>query len=224
MGQEHDAGRVGAGSDWSGRTAWLPLDESDDEPIRSWTCAVSALDRVAPHLTGEALAVLRAPGMDPVALALSLLLNALSGVEDTHALVLDDYHLMTDPAIHQSMEFLLSYLPPSLHVVVASRMDPPLPVARMRAKGELLEMRADELSCTPEEANALLVAVLDRDDLSPSAHAAVLQRTEGWPAGLHLAALSMRRSQDPESVAMEVRGDDRPPRHGPWLRASCSSR
>jgi hypothetical protein len=115
---------VGAGSDWSGRTAWLSLDESDDEPIRSWTCAVSALDRVAPHLTGEALAVLRAPGMDPVALALSLGLSLL------------------------------------------------------------------------------------------------LER----PAGLHPAALSMRRSQDPESVAMEVRGDDRPPPHGLWLRASCSSR
>ena len=84
------------GPEWGGRTGWLSLDEADNEPIRFWTYALSALDRVAPALTRDSLAVLQAPGMDPVGLALSLLLNALTGAEETHALVLDDYHLMTD--------------------------------------------------------------------------------------------------------------------------------
>jgi LuxR family maltose regulon positive regulatory protein len=164
---------------------------------------------VAPDLTRDALAVLQAPGMDPVGLALSLLLNALSGSEEAHALVLDDYHLITESLIHQNLEFLLSYLPPSLRVVVASRMDPPLPLARMRARGELFEIRADDLSCTAEEAAALVAAVTDRRDISASASAELLERTEGWPAGLHLAALSVRGSQDPDSTAAELRGDER---------------
>jgi LuxR family maltose regulon positive regulatory protein len=196
-------------SEWSGRTGWVSLDEADNEPIRFWTYALSALDKVAPDLTRDALAVLQAPGMDPVGLALSLLLNALSGSEEAHALVLDDYHLITESLIHQNLEFLLSYLPPSLRVVVASRMDPPLPLARMRARGELFEIRADDLSCTAEEAAALVAAVTDRRDISASASAELLERTEGWPAGLHLAALSVRGSQDPDSTAAELRGDER---------------
>jgi LuxR family maltose regulon positive regulatory protein len=195
--------------EWSGRTGWLSLDEADNEPIRFWTYALSALDKVAPDLTRDALAVLQAPGMDPVELALSLLLNALSSSEASHALVLDDYHLLTNSLIHQSVEFLLSYLPPSLRVVVASRMDPPLPLARMRARGELFEIRADDLSCTAEEAAALVAAVTDRRDIPASASAELLERTEGWPAGLHLAALSVRGSQDPDSTAAELRGDER---------------
>jgi LuxR family maltose regulon positive regulatory protein len=196
-------------ADRRGRTAWLSLDEADDEPIRFWTYALSALERVAPHLTRDALAVLQAPGVDSVDAALSLLLNELATAEGSCALVLDDYHLLSNPLIHQSVEFLLSYLPSSLRLVVASRMDPPLPLARMRARGELLEIRADDLSCTAEEAALLVAAVLDRGDLSPSAHAELLARTEGWPAGLHLAAYSLRRSEDPEAMAAELRGDDR---------------
>jgi LuxR family maltose regulon positive regulatory protein len=197
------------GPEWGGRTGWLSLDEADNEPIRFWTYALSALDRVAPALTRDSLAVLQAPGMDPVGLALSLLLNALTGAEETHALVLDDYHLMTDSLIHQNVEFLLSYLPPTLRLVVASRMDPPLPLARMRARGELLEIRADDLSCTADEAAALVAAVTERGDISAAANAELLRRTEGWPAGLHLAALSLRASQNPESTAAELRGDER---------------
>ncbi len=194
---------------WRGRAGWLSLDETDNEPIRFWTYAFSALDKVAPELTRDSLAVLRAPGLDPVGLALSLLLNALSTAEDHHALVLDDYHLITNPLIHQSVEFLLSYLPPSLRLVVASRIDPPLPLARMRARGELLEIRADDLGCTADEAGALIVAVADRRDISTAASGELLERTEGWPAGLHLAALSLRGSADPESAAAELRGDER---------------
>jgi LuxR family maltose regulon positive regulatory protein len=189
--------------------AWLSLDEADDEPIRFWTYALSALERVAPHLTRDALAVLQAPGVDSVDLALSLLLNALATDDDSCALVLDDYHVISNPLIHQSLEFLLSYLPSSLHIVIASRMDPQLPLARMRARGELLEIRADDLSCTADEAALLVAAVLDGGDLSSTAHGELLSRTEGWPAGLHLAAYSLRRAQDPEAMAAQLRGDDR---------------
>ncbi len=194
---------------WSGRTGWLSLDEADDEPIRFWTYALSALHKVAPDLTRDSLTVLQAPGMDPVGLALSLLLNALATSQETHALVLDDYHVVSNRLIHQNVEFLLSYLPPTLRLVLASRMDPPLPLARMRARGELLEIRADDLACTAGEAAALVAAVTDRRDISSSASAELLERTEGWPAGLHLAALSVRGSLDPESTAAELRGDER---------------
>ena len=166
-----------------GTTGWLSLDEADNEPIRFWTYALSALDKVAPDLTRDSLAVLRAPGIDPVGLALSLLLNALAASEDEYVLVLDDYHLVTNPLVHGSVEFLLSYLPTSLHLVVAGRVDPPLPLARMRARGELLEIRAEELSCTEDEAAAILAAVTHRDDITPATSSTLVERTEGWPAG-----------------------------------------
>ena len=88
-----------------------------------------------PELTGEALSALRAPGLDPISIAVEALLNAATASPDAYVLVLDDYHLLTDPAIQESVEFLLAYLPPALHLVIAARADPPLPLARMRARG-----------------------------------------------------------------------------------------
>jgi hypothetical protein len=139
-----------------GRVAWLSLDEADDEPVRFWTYALSALQSVAPHLVADALPALSAMGLDPTDAALPALLNALS--DETRSdgaaqrvLVLDDFHAVTDAAIAESLEFLLSYLPPSLHLVIASRVDPPLPLARMRARGVLTEIRLDDLRCTADE-------------------------------------------------------------------------
>jgi LuxR family maltose regulon positive regulatory protein len=190
---------------WQSRVAWLSLDEADDEPVRFWTYALSALGSVAPHLTQESLATLSAPGMDPVGVALSALLNALTVSQDSYALVLDDFHLLRDPNIHQSVEFLLTYLPPTLHLVVASRADPPLPLARMRARGHLREIRSGDLRCTASEGVELLAGVGGMSMLPSHTGIQLVERTEGWPAGLHLAALALRKSGDPDAVAAELR-------------------
>ncbi|MFC4942512.1 helix-turn-helix transcriptional regulator [Pseudonocardia sp. GCM10023141] len=185
---------------------WLSIDEADDEPVRFWTYALAALGAVAPDLAGPALAALGAPGLDPVDVALAALLNALTDQPPGHVLVLDDYHLVTAPAIHESVEFLLAYLPPALHLVIASRADPPLPLARMRARGTLAEIRVDDLRCTPAEGAALVAAV---GEIGAGAAGGLVERTEGWPAGLQLAALTLRGAADPTASAAMIRGDQR---------------
>jgi LuxR family maltose regulon positive regulatory protein len=196
--------------EWEGRVGWLSLDEADDEPVRFWTYALSALDSVAPHLTRESLAALTAPGMEPVGVALSALLNALTDAEsESYALVLDDFHVLRDPAISHSTEFLLTYLPPVLRLIIASREDPPLPLARMRARGHLDEIRVAELRCTNSEGVELLAGIGGMSQPSPQAGPQLVERTEGWPAGLHLAALTLRESGDPDALLADLSGEGR---------------
>jgi LuxR family maltose regulon positive regulatory protein len=187
--------------------AWLSLDEADDEPVRFWTYALSAVERVAPQLTSDALATLRASGLDPVQLALESFLNACATSPAGGVLVLDDYHVVTDPAVHASMEFLLGYLPDgSLQVVLAGRADPPLPLARLRARGDLAEIRLKDLRCSPAEGSALMAAV-GGDRAAAEAPAAV-RRTEGWAAALQLTAMAMREGR-PGSELTGPGGRDR---------------
>ncbi|HYP46226.1 MAG TPA: LuxR C-terminal-related transcriptional regulator [Propionibacteriaceae bacterium] len=197
------------GGEGRGRTGWLSLDEADDEPVRFWTYALSALDRVAPTVTRESLAALNAPGMDPIGVALTALLNALTTAEDSYALVLDDYHVLSDPMIHSQVEFLLAYLPPALHLVIAGRADPPLPLARMRARGELNEVRLAELRCTTAEGARLVTGVSGLSELALGTTNRLVERTEGWPAGLQLAALTLRESGNFDAAAAELSGDRR---------------
>jgi ATP/maltotriose-dependent transcriptional regulator MalT len=223
---EHGAGRLSvvvapAGwgkttllAEWARRTsdrdpvAWLTLDESDDEPNRFWTYVVTALRAVAPDLGGGPLAALRVPGIDPLQVALPSLLNDLAASSARHVLILDDYHVLSDVRIHEAVEFLLSYLPPSLRLVLAGRFDPPLPLARMRARGQLTEIRAADLRFTPAEA-AGLVAAVGQIEVGTQPLDALVDRTEGWAVGLKLAALTLRGAPDPAARAAEVRGDDR---------------
>ena len=186
------------------RVAWVSLDEADDDPVRFLSYALSALASVAPHLARESLATLRAPGLDPVGIAVSALLNALTTSKDRYALVLDDFHLLRDPDIHQNVEFLLAYLPPALHLVIASRADPPLPLARMRARGHLREIRSGDLRCTAAEGLDLLTGVGGPSIVPAHTGTRLVERAEGWPAGLHLAALTLREADDADSVAAEM--------------------
>jgi LuxR family transcriptional regulator, maltose regulon positive regulatory protein len=188
--------------------AWLTLDETDDEPHRFWTYVVTSLRTAAPDLGGDALAALRVPGIDPLEIAVPALLNDLSASEARHTLILDDYHLLTDVRIHEAIEYLLSYLSPSLRLVIAARFDPPLPLARMRARGELSEIRAADLRFRATEA-AGLVSAVGQVEISLDAVDALVDRTEGWAVGLKLAALTIRSSPDPAGRAAAVRGDDR---------------
>ncbi len=187
---------------------WVSLDEADDDPIRFWTYVLTALDREIPGLSAAPLGALSTPGLDPVDRALPTLLNELATLDTEHALVLDDYHLLAHRGIHESVEFLLAYLPTALQVVIAGRSDPPLPLARLRARGELTELRAVDLGFGVDEATTLLSAVGDRPYDAATA-AALCERTEGWAAGLQLAALSIRNSSHPGAAAAAIRGDDR---------------
>jgi len=184
------------------RIAWVSLDERDDEPVRFWRYVLTALCGASDELSDGPLRALDAVGVPPVDLALPMLLNELAASTMRHVLVLDDYHVLTDPTIHEAVEFLLSYLPTSLRLVIAGRADPPLPVARLRARGELTEIRPPQLRFRPDEA-AVLVSTVSGHDLDGAATAQLWERTEGWAAGLQLAALALRA--DPA----KLHGDDR---------------
>jgi LuxR family transcriptional regulator, maltose regulon positive regulatory protein len=191
-----------------GRVAWVSLDEGDDDPMRFWVYVVEALRTVESGVGASALAALRRPSADLDRAVLPGLLNELSAAGLPLSLVLDDYHLVTNPTCHQTLTFFLDHLPAGVHLVLATRADPPLPLARMRARGELGELRVADLQFTDEEALALLNGAmglqLATDDVQRLA-----ERTEGWPAGLYLAGLSLRGRQDPSAFIAAFHGDNR---------------
>ena len=208
------SGKTALLADWarSGQrpAAWLSLDAGDNDPARFWRHAVAALDRVRPGI-GERVGPLLGPPA-PVSFEglVTALINELSAQpsDGEVPLVLDDYHLIGSQPVHASLEFLLEHLPPGLHPVLASRADPPLPLARLRARGQLAELRADELRFTADEAAAMLreAAVTDLPD---AAVAALADRTEGWAAGLQLAALSLRGQPDVVGFVAAFTGSNR---------------
>jgi LuxR family maltose regulon positive regulatory protein len=176
--------------------AWLSLDAGDNDPVRFWRHVVAALDRVRPG-TGDRVAPLLGPSPSSLDGLVTALINELAAAPGGSeiVLVLDDYHLVDAQQVHASLAFLLEHLPAGLRLVLASRSDPPLPLARLRARGQLTELRTEELRFTAEEAAALL-----RESAGPglpgAAVAALAARTEGWAAGLQLAALSLRGRSD----------------------------
>lgn len=181
------------------RVAWVSLDEGDDEPGRFWRYVLMAVRDSSDQISGAALDALSVSGEGPISRALPLLLNDLAGCSNQHILVLDDYQVITDREVHESLEFLLAHLPPSLEIVISTRVDPPLPLARMRVRDELVEVRAADLGFSLDESAALVSRVSDRE-LDPDTVASLWERTEGWAAGLQLAGLSLRGGVDPGTV------------------------
>jgi LuxR family maltose regulon positive regulatory protein len=186
-------GKTALLADWARRgqrqVAWLSLDPGDNDPARFWRYAVAGLDRVRQGIAervGPLLGPPAPPSFEGLATALINELAAPPG-EDEVVLVLDDYHLIDAQPVHASLAFLLEHLPPGLHLVLASRADPPLPLARLRAGGQLAELRTGDLRFTADEAAALLRESAGAD-LPAAAVAALAARTEGWAAGLQLAA------------------------------------
>ena len=188
--------------------AWLSLDREDSQPASFWTYVIAALRTVAPGVGADALALLQAPQPPPIQAVLTTLLNELSVIENDVVLVLDDYHVIDTLDVQEGVAFLLDHLPPRLHLVIASRADPPLPLARLRARGELVEIRAAELRFTPDEAAAYLNGAMGLV-LSAKDVAALEGRTEGWIAALQLAALSMQGRDDNAGFIAAFAGDDR---------------
>lgn len=188
--------------------AWLSLDPGDNEVGRFWTYFVSALRTANPAIGASVLESLDAPPPASGQELLTDMLNELVTLEDDLVLVLDDYHVIDSPAVHEGMAYLLDQLPPRLHLIIASRADPPLPLARWRARGELVEVRAADLRFTTEEASAYLSDVMGLP-LNPEEVATLSGRTEGWIAALQLAALSMRGRDDLSGFVAGFAGDDR---------------
>ncbi|MBI3760447.1 MAG: hypothetical protein HY260_01105 [Chloroflexi bacterium] len=188
--------------------AWLSLDEADNDPVHFLTAVIAALQRLDPDCGAAALSLLKTnPGADVrrvVAALINDLLSRLQGAPTSHqplppdlyVLILDDLHLITERAIYAALDYWLERLPPSMRLVIATRHDPPLALARLRARGELAEIRLADLRFTPEEMTALLNDRL-RLGLSPGDLAALQSRTEGWAAGLRLLALSLGHFPSP---------------------------
>ena len=167
--------------------AWLSLDEGDSDPSRFLTYLIAALQTVAPGVGEGVLAVLQSPQPPPLESTLTALLNDIAAIPSDVVLVLDDYHVLDAKPVDDALAFLVEHLPPQMHLVIATREDPALPLARLRARGQLTELRAADLRFTPAEAAAFLNEVMGLD-LSTEEVAALEARTEGWIAGLQLAA------------------------------------
>ncbi|WP_327585146.1 LuxR C-terminal-related transcriptional regulator [Nonomuraea sp. NBC_00507] len=177
------------------RVAWLSLDDGDNDLPRLLTHLVAALQGLEEDLGYEALGLLHGTLALPVEASLTALINDVAQTAGQIVLVLDDYHVIDARPVHEAMTFLLDHLPPQLHLVIASRSDPPLPLSRLRTRDELVELRAADLRFTPDEAMSFLNQVMGLG-LSTSDVDALETRTEGWIAGLQLVALSLRGHVD----------------------------
>ena len=187
--------------------AWLSLDRRDNDPALFWTYLVAALKTAAPGAGAGALSLLQPP-QPPSEAGLVTLLNDLDAISNDVVLVLDDYHVIDAREVQDGMAFLLEHLPPQIHLVIGSRADPVLPLARLRGRGELVEIRAADLRFTPGEAAAYLNGAMGLV-LTAADVAALEGRTEGWIAALQLAALSLQGREDTAAFIDGFAGDDR---------------
>lgn len=207
--------------------AWVSLDESDNDPARFLAYFVAALQTLALSADGTsviegiearqetvanigeaALAMLQSPQPPPIESILTTLINEIAIITNEFVLVLDDYHLIDAYPIHDALTFLLGHLPPQMHLSIAGRADPPLPLARLRGRGQLTELRAADLRFTPDEAAAFLNDVMGLG-LSTEDIATLDARTEGWIAGLQMAALSMQARKDVSGFIKAFSGSHR---------------
>lgn len=190
--------------------AWLSLDESDNDLTRFLTYVIAALQASNPDFGQGVLAILQSPGELNLELVLTNLINEISKFPNNVTLVLDDYHVIETPQIDQAITFLLDYLPPQMHIIIASRIDPTMPLSRLRTRGQMLEIRGSDLRFTVDEVTAFLGQSLGTD-LSDQDIAALEDRTEGWIAGLQLAALAMQGSNhnDIHDFVNRFTGSDR---------------
>jgi LuxR family maltose regulon positive regulatory protein len=204
-------------ADWARRgqqpVAWLSIDAGDNDPARFWRHAVAALGQHRPGLAERVGSLLGPPAPSSYEGLMTALINDLAAqpAADQAVLVLDDYHLIDSETVHTSLGFLIEHRPPGLQLVLASRSDPPLALARLRGRGQLAELRAAELRFTADEAVALLQqgAPVPGAALPETALAALAARTEGWAAGLQLAALSLRGQPDAAGFTAAFTGSHR---------------
>ncbi len=199
-------------SEWLGTNpcaaGWLSLDRGDNDPVRFLTCLIAALQTIEPDLGESAQALLRTSPPPPMESVLTVLINDLASRGTRAILVLDDYHAIDSPAVHSSLAFFIDHAPTGVHVVIATRVDPPIPLARLRAQGKLLELRADTLRFTLEETTDFLNQRMTLG-LSASDVKSLAARTEGWIVGLQMAALSLKGRSDASAFVHAVSGSQR---------------
>src|SRR5215210_1489617 len=188
--------------------AWLSLDSADNDPARFWRYFIVAVDRLHPGAGDASLELLGSPQAPPIEATLTTLLNELAYLPSDAVLVLDDYHLIESGAIHEALAFLIDHLPPQMHLIISTRADPSLPLSRLRARGQLNELRADDLRFTPEEAATFLNQVMGLELMAEDI-AELEGRTEGWVAGLQMAALAMRKRADVAGFIASFTGSNR---------------
>src|SRR6266487_4393652 len=187
------------------QVAWLSLDDQDNDLTRFLTYLVAALQTIAPTIGEGVLGALQSPQPPPTEAILTALLNDLTTIRDHFVLVLDDYHVLDAKAVDHALTYLVEHLPPQTHLVIATREDPQLPLARLRARGHLTELRATDLRFTPAEAAGFLNQGMGLK-LSAEDIATLERRSEGWIAGLQLAAISMQGQQDATSFITSFTG------------------
>src|SRR5262245_44533633 len=188
--------------------AWLALDEQDNDPVRFWTYAIESLRTVVPEIGESSLALTRTPGLNLTDVLVPVLVNELATSQVDVVFVLDDYHLITHDGIHQGLFSFVRHAPTQLELVVSTRVEPPFSLARLRASGDLVEVDAGGLSFSVAEATELLND-LHGLALEQDAVVRLRERTEGWAAGLYLAALSLRAHDDASEFVSAFAGDDR---------------
>src|ERR687897_3226601 len=199
----------GSGANGELSAAWVSLDEGDNDPVRFLSYLVGALRRTGEEEFSEGiLAALRSPGPPRMEAVLGALINELADLPGEVAVVLDDYHVIDSENVHWSVTFLLERLPENVHLVISGRVDPPVPLARLRARGQMVELHAADLRFTPEEAAAFLNDAMGLD-ISAGDIAALEEVTEGWIAALQLAALSMRERKDVSAFIRTFSGGHR---------------
>ncbi|QBD76932.1 hypothetical protein EPA93_13330 [Ktedonosporobacter rubrisoli] len=199
-------------SAWAGQctsqVAWFMLDEQDNDPARFWAYVIAALRKAGAAVGETTLAMLHSPQPATLSSALTVLLNELAAQAKDTALILDDYQLIREAAIHESLQFVLAHLPANLHLLLGTRADPQLPLARLRARGQVIEIREGDLRLREEEAAGFFSKVMGLS-LTPEEVARLEQRTEGWIAGLQLAALSLRKHTDVSTFLRNFSGSQR---------------
>ena len=192
----------------STRNIWLSLEKSDNEPARFLSYWATAWNRISDFVLENILELLDAPQLPPFQNILDEVINALARLEEPTTLVLDDYHIITNSLIHEMLEYFLEHQPRQAHLVIITRSDPPLPLARLRARGQMVEIRASDLRFTEEEAslffNQSMQLMLKEEDIH-----SLEMRTEGWAVGLQLAALALKNLPDPQNFVETFRGSHR---------------
>jgi LuxR family transcriptional regulator, maltose regulon positive regulatory protein len=192
--------------------AWVSLDSGDNDPVRFWRYALSACRAFGAEVSEPALSVLNYSPQPPFEALLTMLINKLAQLSGKVVLALEDYHAITSQQIHQTMAFFVDNFPPALHLLLMTRSDPPLPLARLRAYNELNELRAPELRFTAEEIQDFLELAMPHP-LPAQVAASVAERTEGWAAGLRLVALAVQRmpgQDETEQYLTSFTGSHRP--------------
>src|SRR6059058_2154114 len=190
------------------QVAWLSLDKGESDPTLFLTYLIAALQTIAPTIGEGVSGVLQSPQPPLTESILTALLNEITTIPDNFVLVLDDYHVIDAKPVDQALTYLVEHLPPQMHLAIATREDPPLPLARLRARGHLTEVRAADLRFTASEASAFLNQGMGLS-LSVVDIATLEDRTEGWITGLQLAALSMQGHQDVPGFIRAFAGDPR---------------